>query len=104
MYQAVASLFVGMCQAFPHSLSAAQISARPPFPQTSGLLLIFRLSERVNARKGTFCVTVSHNGINGFLTRPLDLSQSCRILRSTGGMRTNSQPAAPSCWVQRTRA
>ena len=83
MYQAVASLFVGMCQVHPvflHSLSAAQISAQPPFHQTSGLLSIFSLRERVSARKGTFCVTVIHNGINGFRTRPLDLSQSLRML------------------------
>jgi hypothetical protein len=61
-------------------------------------------SERLNTRKGAFCVTIFHNGINGFLTCALDLSQSCRMLRSTGGMRTNSQPAAPHFRVQRTRA
>jgi len=45
-----------------------------------------------------------HTGINGFLTRILALSQTCRISRSTGGMRTNSQPTAPYCAVQSTRA
>ena len=75
MYQAVASLFLGMNQrieAFLHALRAAQIRARPPFHQTTGLLLIFRLRDRVHIRKGTFCVTVFHNGINGFLTRARD--------------------------------
>jgi len=47
---------------------------------------------------------ISYTGIKGFLTRTLSRSQSRRMFTSTGGMRTNLQPARPHSFVQITRA
>src|SRR5579864_612139 len=55
-------------------------------------------------RKSVPRCSFRHNANNGCLIRHLRLSHSCKMLRSTGGMRRNSQPAAPYCLVHKTRA